>query len=446
LFINYLIALDMANTGIIIIGAGAAGLMAARELGRHGIDTTILEARDRTGGRILTLENSGFSKPVETGAEFIHGDDLVETLQLLSEAGISYLPLEGDIWRDRKGTLRKEEDFMEGGALLETRLQELKADMPISAFLDQHFPGNDYAELRNSVKGFVEGYDAADTNRASTFALRDEWSGGDKQQYRTNGGYTAMVELLENQCRQAGCDVRLSSVVKKIRFMQDNVEITCADGAVYEAGKVIVTVPIGILQGSADTAAGIAFFPPIDEKLLYAQQIGSGTVIKILLEFKTAFWEDAIPGKKLDKLGWLFSDKLIPTWWSQYPDKTPLFTGWLAGPRADRFKDAEDAVILQEALQALGSIFNRESENLRGLLTAWRVVNWKSDPFSMGAYAYATVETDEAKKHLNDPVNGQVYFAGEALFEGGHMGTVEGALLSGKSVARQILSGLPHPA
>jgi monoamine oxidase len=435
----------MSKTDIIIIGAGAAGLMAARQLGRYGRTITVLEARDRTGGRIYTLENSGFSLPVETGAEFIHGD-LQETRQLLKEARISYLPVEGEIWRYRKGKLRKEEDFMEGGHLLEKKLQALKADMTVSAFLDQHFPGDENAEIRNSVKGFVEGYDAADTNRASAFALREEWLGGDAEQHRTKGGYTNMIRFLEKQCTEAGCKIKLSTVVKEIRHYKDNVTVACADGTVYEAGKVIVTVPLGILQASADAAAGIGFFPSIDEKLLYARRIGFGTVIKILLEFKTAFWEEAVPGKKPDKLGWLFSDKLIPTWWTQYPDKTPLFTGWLAGPRADKFKDAGDDEILQEALNALGSIFNMDNEKLSGQLTAWRIVNWKSDPFSMGGYAYATVEAREAKKHVNEPVNGLVYFAGEALYEGGHMGTVEGALLSGKTVAAQIISGLTHPA
>src|SRR4051812_43136951 len=107
----------MTTADVIIIGAGAAGLMAARELSRSGKSVMILEARNRTGGRIQTLDSIVFSRNVETGAEFIHGN-LPVTREILGEAGIDYSSVKGEIWRKRKGQFLQEEDFMEGGQLL----------------------------------------------------------------------------------------------------------------------------------------------------------------------------------------------------------------------------------------------------------------------------------------------------------------------------------------
>src|SRR5205814_6127959 len=82
---------------IIVIGAGAAGLMAARELARAGKRVTILEARDRCGGRIHPLPASAFGYPADGGAEFVHGEAPV-TRGLLSEAGLSMRTIEGTQW------------------------------------------------------------------------------------------------------------------------------------------------------------------------------------------------------------------------------------------------------------------------------------------------------------------------------------------------------------
>ena len=166
----------MVTTDILVIGAGATGLMAAKELCEAGRKVIILEARDRTGGRIYTLKDPAFDLPVELGAEFVHGD-LELTLKLLRKAGIEYYPVRGRLWRADSGHLEKQEDFIENEKELLKKLKSLEQDMSVREFLDTHFPGERYTELRQSLTSFVQGYDAADTKNASSFSLLEELLG-----------------------------------------------------------------------------------------------------------------------------------------------------------------------------------------------------------------------------------------------------------------------------
>src|SRR5437868_1815949 len=115
---------------ILIIGAGAAGLTAARELTRAGKSVCILEARNRPGGRIHTLHDPSFSLPIELGAEFVHGK-LPFTFRLLEEGGIAAHPVEGNIYMSKNGTLDSESDFIRHSGTLEKKLKEVKKDMSI---------------------------------------------------------------------------------------------------------------------------------------------------------------------------------------------------------------------------------------------------------------------------------------------------------------------------
>ena len=137
-------------------------------------------------------------------------------------------------------------------------------------------------------------------------------------------------------------------------------------------------------------------------------------------------------------MGWLFSEATIPTWWTQVPDDAALITGWLAGPKAEAWKFADNSKILNEAVASLSVFFGMSKDVLSELLVYSHVLNWLADPFSLGAYSYATPETLGAQKQLGMPVENTIFFAGEALYDGPELGTVEGALANGLAVAKLV--------
>ncbi|RZK59893.1 MAG: FAD-dependent oxidoreductase, partial [Hymenobacter sp.] len=135
------------QTEILIIGAGAAGLLAARELAAAGRQVLLVEARDHLGGRAHAFTPPGFGQPIEAGAEFIHGEAPL-THALLAEAGMTWQATEGRTYQVQNGRLLADTDFFEVLPPLLARLATLTEDMPLAEFLTQEFAGPEHAMLR----------------------------------------------------------------------------------------------------------------------------------------------------------------------------------------------------------------------------------------------------------------------------------------------------------
>jgi len=414
---------------IIIAGGGVAGLFAARELSKQGYGITILEATDRLGGRIHTIRNSSFTQPVEKGVEFIHGN-LPLTIQLLEEAEIEYEPVRGSMVRVSNGTWKTQEDFTLGWDELIKKMNSVRKDMTVDEFLKKNFSDDRYTDLRTSVLRFANGFDLADTSKASILALREEWM-GDDEPYRIPGGFDQLINFLEKECLRSGCIINKSSPVTEIKWEKNKVKIITSNPTIYNATKVIITASLGSFQSEKS----IIFKPAIDNYFQAAKKIGYGTVVKVMLEFKEAFWE-----KKKKGIGFLFTSEIIPTWWTQSPSSYPLLTGWAGGPQAWALENKDDEAILDLALRSLSNVFQEKIEALKKMLQASAVANWKNDLYSNGAYSYNLVESVQAKKLLNMPAGETIFFAGEAFYEGPSPGTVEAALVSAKIVVEKIVT------
>lgn len=403
--------------------------MAGRDLARAGHKVIVLEARDRIGGRIWELPADQFGYRAEGGAEFIHGEAPV-TRTLARDAGLTLVRgrRDGERWDKRGGTLTDQEPDVPGFEELPGKLAGLNSDLPIAQFLDRYFAAEKYAAMRRSIIRMTEGYDAADPNRASTLALRDEWLGGGlRQSHRVAEGYGALMDYLAAEIRKHGGAIHFNTAVKAIHGN----EVHGVDGVTLTAERILNTVPLPVLHN-------IEFQPAIPEKLKAADAIGYGDVIKLLLRFKDIWWSRAL-GRDLSRLSFMISDEFIPTWWTQYPRLHPVLTGWFAGPRAAKSKLSEPELI-ERGIEGLARIFEKDTAKVRESLIAARALHWGQDPFARGAYSYATPESHAAQDELTKPVSGVLYYAGEALYRGADMGTVEAALANGKETAAAIIS------
>ncbi|WP_127127489.1 flavin monoamine oxidase family protein [Pseudoflavitalea rhizosphaerae] len=426
----------MEQYEFIIVGAGAAGLMAARELAKAGKKTILLEARDRIGGRIHTA-SVGNNDHIEYGAEFIHGD-LPLTKSLLKEASLAFHQTEGSWWQFRNGELIQSQEIIPDWDTFAEKLKSLKEDLPLLDFLDQHFNQPQYAVLREAAIRFATGYDTADPADASTFALREEWLGEeDNPQYRINKGYRSLMEFLRDDYLEQGGQLRLSSPVKELHWEMQSIKIITAGRETFLAQKVIITIPLNVLKAHPSQEGSIQFFPAVTEYMDAVKKIGMGAIIKILLQFDHPFWKEQ--GEKFHDLQFILSEEPVPTWWTQFPQESGLLTGWLGGPPAKEWANTGKKRLLNLAINSLANIFHKNATDLHALLRGAEIIDWTSDPYTLGSYTYATVDTAGVMDFLQQPVAETIYFAGEAFYKGPLIGTVEAAFTSGKAVAGKAL-------
>ncbi|MFL5774347.1 MAG: flavin monoamine oxidase family protein, partial [Flavisolibacter sp.] len=214
---------------IIVIGAGATGLMAASEIAMTGKSVAVIEARDRAGGRIHTINDPDFELPVEMGAEFIHGK-LDPTFTLLKKASAPPYNVTADIWQHEDGIIREQKDFVEDPRLLGRQFKQLEHDISVNDFIENYLQGDEFEDVRFTLKNYVEGYYAADTLKSSTFSLRDDLQGSDEKQYRAEGGYGKMIAYLYEECLKHDVSFLLSQPVKEVAWRRQHVVIKTERG------------------------------------------------------------------------------------------------------------------------------------------------------------------------------------------------------------------------
>ena len=443
-----------SNYDVAILGAGAAGLAAAVELARGGKSAVVLEARDRIGGRVWSLDLPGLPVPVELGAEFIHGNPEA-TLGRMRETGIACLdaPVVRLAVVGRELRPRGDRLYNEVQRVLRRHASALeKKDVSFATFLGR--VGRQLsAEARTFARMRVQGYDAAIPARASARAIAEEWAGEDASgpgHYRPQGGYGALLAALAGSLRGSQVELRLRHVVRSVRWQRGHVEIEGTRSRDEGGGMrdeefrvaarcAIVTLPLGVLKLPARAPGAVRFDPPLKAKRAALDRLESGAVIKAALLFRTAFWEE-IDGARYRGVSFFHSPRAaFPTFWTALPESVPLVVAWAGGPKAARFAKAGAPTIVREAAATLASLLGIRAGIEDRLAAAW-VHHWQQDPLARGAYSYVAVGGHGARRALAHPLDSTLYFAGEAADHEGEHGTVAGALRSGERAAREVLA------
>ncbi len=420
---------------IIIIGGGAAGLMAAKLLSEEGKSLLLLEAKDTLGGRIHRVEALSF--PAEGGAEFIHGK-LKTTFDLIKEAALKKEKLKGQFCRHEKGKWQTANELVPHWDRLLKKLKACKKDTTIDIFLAEYFHEKKYETLTIQFRKYIEGYDAADPKKASVFAIRKEMEDEDEDQFRPVPGYYALINFLKETCLKNRVDIKTGEAVIKI-IKEESIEVSTILGK-YHCTKLIVAVPLGVLQCGKNEKSFINFPSLLKNYINAAKRIGNGGVIKFLLEFDEAFWlkKDFLKERGIPAPSYIFSDTTIPTWWTQYPSKMPLLTGWIGGPASYKVKNYSEKRFRGVALQSLSKLFSMPEKELEARLKKMKVMNWNKEPYFLGAYSYPTPETGTAQELMREPFENAIYFTGEYVAENSSS-TVDAALRSAIYVSKQIL-------
>lgn len=423
---------------VLVIGAGLAGLAAAERLVEAGLTVTLLEARDRVGGRAWTERDSG-GAAFELGAEWVGKNGAVH--ELLARGGARLVEADGR-------QVRRVEGGWQDLSSLPNRARELvkrasrfsEPDRSLLSALDECCAEPADTEPRAHLLRYVEGFHAADPGRLSTrwLAEVETTQPAEASDFRSPDGIERAVESMSGQL--AGrCDLRLGTVVRTVRWRAGSVEVQTENGTTLRSGSAVIAIPLPLFDPSFDEPAAVRLSPRLDAKLDAARLLEMGQVVKLVLGFREPFWRDRAP---LDDVLFIHAyDQLVPTWWTPVDPGLPMLTGWAGGLYAARLAAMEESELLDCAIRSLAHAVGMAPRDVGARLESLHFHDWTRDPFTRGAYTYVAVGGADAYRTLAEPVADTLFFAGEATCGEGLNATMEGAVLSGRRAAAELIRG-----
>lgn len=411
----------------IVVGAGIAGLAAARRLSEAGREVLVLEGRERIGGRIWTSQ-AWAGMPLDLGASWIHGiadnpltalADSIGARRVATsyERSILYgaggpLPSAMERRLERVGEAMAEalEEVQEGDR--DMSLRDAMAELEADRTLVEHILNGVYEQ---------EYAGSADALSALWVDDEEELDGGD---VLFAEGYGTLIAALAD-----GLDIRRNAVVTEIGWGAPPVRVVTQTETI-EADEVIVTLPLGVLK-----AGSVRFVPELPRAYRKAiGALGMGTLNKCYLRFAEPFWPEDVDWLSL--LGG--QEGRWQEWVSlQRSLGLPVLLGFNAADAALSLEPLEDAAIVASAMAALRRMFGPGIPQP----SAAQVTRWAADPFARGSYSFnALGSTPQMRDRLAEPPSPRLAFAGEATHRA-YFGTAHGAYLSGLVAADRLLSG-----
>ena len=423
------------RSGVIVIGAGLAGLAAARMLKSLGHDVVVLEGRDRIGGRIHTSSRwTGI--PLDLGATWIHETTGNPLTKLAAEVNATLLTTRYDdsIGYNPDGSVWNKADA--------SRLEDLRGK--VHGLIEVARNGDADQSLRQALERLLGPGSTAETRRLVNFILSSEmeteYAGGAGQLsaywYDHVEGYAGPDKLFAagfsslTDHLAAGLEIRTGEVVTAIDWSQPEVRVATTSGD-CAARAVLVTLPLGVLKTGQP-----AFSPALPAAKREAiAALGMGLLNKCYLRFPSVFWPADVD--------WIESIPETHGEWSQWVSfkkaaDQPVLLGFLAAETAAAKEALTDERIVAGAMNVLRAIYGAEIPDP----TDHQITRWAADPFARGSYSFNAVHSTPAMRTtLAAPVAGRLFFAGEAT-EKTRFGTAHGAYLSGLRAAGESASAI----
>jgi monoamine oxidase len=435
----------VSTTDVVVIGAGVAGLAAARRLHERGVRIIVLEARSRIGGRVFTRRDPRSALPIELGAEFLHGDAR-QVREIADEARLATVEITGERWRAAHGRFTRVDDFWQRlDRILGEADGSREPDRPLAALLAERPGGQRHAEDRTLTREFVEGFHAAPVDEISERAVADGGNPGadsDEQRIaRLVSGYDAIPSWLAEPIASR---IRLGAIVSRVEWSRGRVLVQGAAGGekfTVRASAAVVSVPISLLHDAARGRGAVTFSPEITAIRAAAQNVAMGHVQRIALLLDRPLPEVLSERRRHQLANATFVHARgtdVPVWWTSHPLRTGVVVGWAGGPAAIALSGSSDALETR-AVASLSHTLGVDLRTVRRHLVASFHHDWSHDRFSRGAYSFARVGGSDAAARLARPLLGTLFFAGEATDADGATGTVHGAIATGRRAAAQVV-------
>jgi monoamine oxidase len=425
-----------AKINVVVIGAGIAGIKAAHKLALAGFDVTVLEGRDRIGGR--TWSDNKMGTPLDMGASWIHGIEGNPIHHLATELNVPLVEWDydnevvydhqGDIDYEIDSKLANVESKMIGwftSALMNDENASIQDAVDIAkkngdlAHLSER-------EINYMVNGLTEQDTAAAADKVSIAGISsiDDFDGPD---VIFPQGYDVLVRTMATDL-----DVKLNTWVSGINYGAEKVQIETSQGN-YEADYVIITVPLGVLKKGA-----ITFTPALpQDKQDAIRALDMGVLNKVYLKFDQVFWDNNVTNiaqVSEQKGHWSYWINLAPT------TGLPILTAFNVADYGTEIEQFSDEEIIAKAMANLKKFYGEDIAQPSDYL----ITRWASDPFSFGSYSYIPKgATGAMRDALAEPIDDKVLFAGEAT-NLQYPSTVHGAYLSGEREANRII-GMATP-
>jgi monoamine oxidase len=399
---------------VAVIGGGAAGVAAARRLQDAGIDTLLIEARSRLGGRAFTSTESGF--PLDLGCGWFHAAKGNPWPVIARQQGraVDETP---PPWQRPSSPIRfsiaDQKDFARAREAFYERLESAELgdrDPPMSEFLE---PGSRWNPLLDAVYSYVTG---AEPEKVSTLDFRAYEDTEDN--WRAPDGYGTVVAAYG-----APLNVAFGCPVNRIDWGSTPLRVHSAQG-VIEADRVIVALPSQVLAEQPEI-----FSPLLPAKTDAAAGLPLGLADKLylLLEHAEEFEKDSrVFGN---------TDRAATAIYHMRPFGRPLIECYFGGSNADALERGGAAAFAHFATEELCKVFGNE---VRRRIKPLPMHLWRGDPFARGSYSYAKPGSAGCRAVLAAPVDDRLFFAGEACSPH-FFSTAHGAYESGVTAAEQVL-------